>query len=152
MAVEIEAAIIGVSGALLVWLTSWLWSLYVDHRTGKRVRAMLALEIQDNLDTLQNFLKRVGQHVTFTESPLGNLQRNDAMQKENLPTGSHRIWRGAIQFIPVALTVEEIKRVHSFHKELDQLTETKRDPSSKAADLESRITRLLGDGNPLEGR
>jgi hypothetical protein len=150
MRVEIEAAIIGVGGALLVLLASWLWNLYVERRTGKRVRAMLSLEIQDNLDTLQNFLKRVGQHVTLTESPLGNLQRNDAVRREDLPTGSHRIWEGATQSIPVALTTEQIKRVHVFHKELDDLTEAKRDPSSRAADLESRIARLLGDGNPLE--
>jgi hypothetical protein len=152
MAVEVEAAIIGVGGALLVLLASWLWNLYVERRTGKRVRALLSLEIQDNLDTLQNFLKRVGQHVTFTESPLGNLQRNDAVRREDLPTGSHRIWEGATQFIPVALTVEQIKRVHSFHKELDHLMETKRDPSSKAGDLERRITRLLRDGKPLKER
>ena len=32
------------------------------------------------------------------------------------------------------------------------IREAKRDPSSEPADLESRITRLLNGGNPLERR
>jgi hypothetical protein len=55
MRVEIEAAIIGVVGALIVLLASWLWSWYVDRRTGKRVRATLSMEIDENLQDLRKW-------------------------------------------------------------------------------------------------
>ena len=58
MRVEIEAAIIGVAGALIVLLASWLWSWYVDRRTGKRVCAMLSMEIDENLQDVRKWWER----------------------------------------------------------------------------------------------
>ena len=154
MSLEVKAALIGVGGALLVWLVSWLWTLRVEGSTRKRARVMLSMEMEENLQKLSKWRQRTGESVTFSQSPLAGVQLADALRNLELPAWSHRVWEGAVQLVPIALDEEEIKQVHRFHQELDGLSQLKRrddlKPSEMTRLVSPAVEELLKSGNPLK--
>jgi hypothetical protein len=156
MRVEIEAAIIGVGGALLVWLASWLWSLHVDRRTGKRVRAMLSMEIDENLQNLREWWERTNASAFPSNHPMAGVQHADAVKRLELPIWSHRVWQATVQLVPIALDETKYREVHRHHQNLDQLSALKELDSQKLSVLEGRVRtaveEILKAGNPLGKR
>ena len=100
---QVEAALIGVTGSLLVLSLNWLWSRYVEQRSRKRVRAMLRIEIDENLQGLSKWWHGTEAAVTFSRSPLAGVQQLDAAKKLPLPVRNHRVWQAALPLIPMSL-------------------------------------------------
>ena len=156
MSSEVEAALIGVGGALLVWVASCLWSWQVDRRTRKNVRAMLGMEVDENLQALRGWQQRVREQVKFGQGHLmAGVQHVDAVRNVKFPAWSHRVWQEGMQLIPIALDDKKIRELHRFHQKLDELTEiqarddAKRSRSEIAKLLDQVVDDLLAGGNPL---
>lgn len=156
MRVEIEAAIIGVSGALLVWLASWLWTLHIERRTGTRIRSMLSMEIDENLQTLQGWWKRTNNSAFTSDSPMAGVQHVDAVRTLKLPIWSHRVWQATVQLVPMALNEAQYREVHRHHHSLDQLSALKKLDNQRPSSFEERVRtaveEILKVGNPLRER
>ena len=157
MDATLTAAWIGAVAGFVLWFFSWLWTLWTDRRARNRIRTMISIEMEDNLETLREFCSAVEERVNFTNaSHLANMQRGDALSTLPLPTFSHRIWETLTSSIPVGLNENEIIDVHRFHAQLDELVRLKsisRDPQSQwRADVENVIEGLLHKGNTLNPR
>ena len=152
MSPEVKSALLGVSGALLVWIVSWLWSLHLDHRTGKRVRTMLSLEIDENLHNLTKWRESAKKSVTFSQGVLPDMQYGDALGMLDLPAWGHGRWQEGLQLIPIALDEEEIRHVHRFHQRLDEVSEFKKRNHlrSEFEELGNLVDGILKSGNPLK--
>ncbi|HVS83634.1 MAG TPA: hypothetical protein VHE60_18025 [Pyrinomonadaceae bacterium] len=116
---------------------------------------MISIEIQDNLVSLRAFCAAVEERVNLSEaSPLANMQRGDALGAIPLPTFGHRIWETLTSSIPVGLNENEIKDVHCFHSQLDELIRLKgisHDPRSQWHREVGRVINcLLEKGNPID--
>jgi len=147
------AALIGVFGFLLS-LVSLLWIVSTQLRTGKSIRAMICIEIKDNLARLQEFWLKANQASTFSERPpLSAVQKCDALRLNALPTFNHSVWRSLTASIPTALTPEKVARVYRFHSQLNELVVLKErhdlTPSEHADAVEKALARIIENGNPL---
>lgn len=68
---------------------------------------------------------------------LATVQRGDALGAIPLPTFSDRIWESLTSLIPIGLHENEIRGVHRFHAELDELIRRKRNkPRSQKCGVE----------------
>ena len=152
----LKAAWIGAVAGFVVWFFSWLWTLWTDRRARNRIRTMVNIEIEDNLEALTGFLAEVDNRVNFTNSPMANMQRGDALSSVPLPTFSHKIWESLTASIPTGLNESEIRDVHGFHAQLDEsirLKNISRGPQSQwRTDVEGVVNGLLERGNPLSER
>jgi hypothetical protein len=147
------AAWMGVAG-LFVSLVNLLWILSAGLRTRSSIRAMICIEIEENLARLREFQLKASQAPTFTEGhPLSAVQKCDALRLKALPRFNHSVWRSLTASIPTALSPKKITSVYRFHGELDELVAPKerRDlgPSDHAAAIEKALTRAIEDGNRL---
>lgn len=153
MRVEIEAAVIAVGGALLVWIVSWVWSLHLDRRTGKRVRKMLYLEIDLNLQALSNWWAGTKPR-TFAGDPLASALQVDAIRRNNLPLWNQRIWQAVTAMVPVALNEMEIQSVFGLYRRLDQLSDSMQRENGQRSELYTTVKSIVEDtlskGNPLD--
>jgi hypothetical protein len=148
------AAWIGVAG-FVVSLVNVLWILSKEMRTRKSIRAMVCTEIEDNLSRLRDFRVAVNQVSRFSNGhPMSVVQKNDELRLKALPTFHHSVWRSLTASIPTALTPAEIRGVHRFQVQLDELAVVKErldlPPSQRADAIEEAITRLIENGNPLK--
>jgi hypothetical protein len=151
----LTAAWIGAVAGFVVWLFSWLWTLWSDRRAKKRIRTMLVLEVEANLKNLQEFCAAVDNKVAFWKNQhLADMQRADALSTIPLPTFSHRIWETLTSSIPVGLDENEIRDVYHFHAQLDELVRLKgiqRDARGHWYDeVNGVINGLLNEGNFLK--
>jgi hypothetical protein len=150
------AALIGAAGGLVVWLFNWLWLLYSGHKTRTRIRTMLSIEVDENLAALRAFLSAAQSHVTLTASPLAEMQRRDQFATALLPTFKHATWTALLASIPLALQEQEIRGVHQFHLDLDELARLKTSARGVSSGHEwsdnfgAQINALLRRGNPLK--
>lgn len=153
MRVEIEAAIIGVAGALMVLLANWLWSWYVNRRTGKRVCAMLSMEIDENLQDLREWWERTRDTNFPAGSPMAGVQHVDAVKKLELPIWSHRVWQATSPLVPIALNELKIREVHRHHHKLDELSALKEIDNQRLSVFEKlvrgAVEEILRAANPL---
>jgi hypothetical protein len=156
MSPEVKAALIGVGGALLVWVASWLWTWHVDRRTRKNVRAMLGMEVEENLQALRVWQQRAREQVNFEQGHLmAGVQHVDAVRNLKFPAWSRRVWQEGMHLIPIALDEEEIRQVHRFHQKLDELAEiqAQNDPKQSRSELAKLVDQVVDDllagGNPL---
>jgi hypothetical protein len=149
----LKAAWIGAVAGFVVWFFSWLWRLWTDRRARNRIRSMIRIEIDDNLDALHLFLEAVDRRVSFTSSPLARMQRGDALSALDLPMFSHRIWEALTASVPVGLNETEIQKVHRFHAKLDELARLKglsHDTQSQwHREVDTLIDAIVSLGNPL---
>jgi hypothetical protein len=115
---------------------------------------MICVEIEENLARLKEFRSNTENASTFSDSPLSEVQKNDALRLNVLPTLGHSIWRSLTTSIPTALNPDEIRSVYRFHGRLDELAVLKNHdnaaPSEHAAAIKEALTRLIDDGNPLK--
>jgi hypothetical protein len=161
MSVEIKAAMIGVRGALLVWIVSWWWSLHRDRRTGKRVHTMLSLEIDENLRALSEWRDEVRKAKSASEWRTKNVNNQNidaqveremvtqAWLKLGVPNWIHRIWWESTQLVPIALDEQEIKEVHRLHRELEAISV--RMKQEIPYDM-SKVDEVISAGNTLSKR
>lgn len=150
------ATVIGAAGGFAVWLLNWLWILYSERRLRIRIRTMLSIELEENLEALREFLSTAQKSVTLNKSPLTGIQSHDQFFTFPLPTWKHDIWAGLTASIPLALKEQEIKEVHHFHFKLDELTRQRIDSQDTLSrfewsrSFEDQINVLLKRGNPLK--
>ena len=150
----LKAAWIGAVAGFVVWFFSWLWSLWTDRRARNRIRTMVSLEIEDILRVLREFNETVEASVTLRGAAhMANMQRGDALSSVPLPPLSHRIWETLTASIPLGLSENEIRQVHHFHLQLDELVRLKgisRDPRSVwHRNVDAVLNGLLTAGNPI---
>jgi hypothetical protein len=117
---------------------------------------MVSIEIEENLNALRAFLSAAQTHVTLTAPHMVNMQRRDQFATAPLPTWRHAIWASLLGSIPLALQEQEIKGVHQFHFDLDELTRLKLSSTGVSSghewfdNFEAQIDALSRRGNPLK--
>jgi len=147
------AAVIGAAGGFVVWLFNWLWLLYSERKIRTRIRTMLSIELEHNLTALRAFSPSAQNSATFTAAMLPG---RDQLAIAPLPSWKHGIWDCLLASIPLALREQEIRNVHQFHLDLDELTKLKMSSAGVASghewfdNFEARINALLLRGNPLK--
>ena len=138
---------IPVSVANLIWILSTGW------RARRSIRAIICIEIEDNLARLREFLIKANEASTFGESPLSAVQKRDALRLKALPTPNHSVWRSLTASVATALSPTKITRVYRFHGQLDELVVLKERhdlvPSEHADAVEKALMLIIGNGNPL---
>jgi len=153
----LTAAWIGASAGFVVFLFTWLWSLYSDHRRAKRIRTMINVEINDNLEHLSSYLSLVER--TADQAPNSTIRiivRHEALKEFKLRPWNRRIWNSVTELIPLALTSEEIKATYSWYNQLEELIELEgsiasfRSESDWGAAFEGAIKAVFESGNPLD--
>jgi hypothetical protein len=150
------AAVIGAAGGFAVFVFNWLWLLYAENRTRIRIRAMLSIELEENLIALHAFSSAAQNTATFLRNIAG-MQRRDQLAIAPLPAWKHGIWEGLLASIPLALREQEIRDVYQFHCNLDELTRLKMFSTGVASghewldNFEAHINVLSQRGNPLKG-
>ena len=154
MDTTLKAAWIGAVAGFVVWFFSWLWTLWMDRRARNRIRSMIRIEINDNLDALRCFIAAVDQRVNLTASPLTGVQRDSALTAVTLPAFSHRIWEDLTASVPIALNETEIQNVHRFHANLDELIRLKgishNTESQWQQEVDAVIDLVINRGNPVD--
>jgi hypothetical protein len=151
----VTGAVIGAAGGLVVWLLSWAWLRYTELRMRKRIRIMVSIELDENLAALRAFLFAAQNQVTLPNSPLAQMQRRGQFATSPLPAWKHTIWAGLLASIPLALKEQEIREVHQFHFDLDELTRLRQASDGVSSgygggnNLEAQINTFLKKGNPL---
>jgi hypothetical protein len=137
--VGVFGAIIGaIFGFLLSELRQWT----TEGKQADRVRTMLKLEIEQNLFLLREFWSKASQAELLPEPDFNIAQSFLAI---SLPQWSRRVWESQVSLLPVALSEEEIKQIHSLYNRLDQIKEK----SSQLFDLVSRIPSEIEWGSNL---
>ncbi len=154
MCPETKAALIGVTGALGVWVASQFVDLWRDRRTRKRTRTMLSEEIDGNLRRLKDWQQQAAKSSSFAAGhPMANVQLGGALLQLALPVWVGQRWLNSTELIPVALNPEKIKRVQAFHDRLEALTKLQKQDvpalSKKVSDVKSEVSAILSEGNPL---
>jgi hypothetical protein len=157
----VSLAIVGVgAGILTLWQMEWfdeLWAqvgrphmgvvvgfvlatigaialdLWREGVQAKRVRTMLRLEVQRNVDALSALnarLSRPGKTPTVPEPPnLRNLRewsevvhRAAGLVDQPFPVLPQVVWTGQVNFMPRALSEEQIEHLAGFYAAIDRLT------------------------------
>jgi hypothetical protein len=123
----IYAALIGVGGLFLgIILSFCLESLrwrYRENKTKQRVRELLGLEIEHNLDELKLFWSELEKaNSTIVESYIFGSERVSRLIELRLPVWGYKVWESQMSLLAGALNREEIKRVHLLYKHLNTLT------------------------------
>jgi hypothetical protein len=125
-----------------------------------KVRTILKIELEDNLDRLRDFIKEANSRVNFPKtSNMSLIQRSDGLRSTPLPEFSRQRWEAtATSNLIEALDNEEIKQVNGFYKELDRIIRLKREMlkdnkcsnSDWRKEFEAALNNILEKGNPLK--
>jgi hypothetical protein len=131
-----------ISGTSLGFLLSELRQWTTEGKQAERVRTMLKLEIEQNKVLLREFWSKASQAELLPEPDFNIAQSLLAI---SLPQWSRRVWDSQVSLLPVALSEEEIKQIHSLYNRLDQIKEK----NSQLFDLSSRIPSEIEWGSNL---
>lgn len=123
----------------------------------ERIRALLAAEIDANIKALANYLDAARKRgAGFSQSHIGHAQMLDGFRYNALPNLKREVWSSLLASLPDSdLSSNEVKRVHGFYEQLDQLESLKasielaRKKMDKEREMETLISELLQNGNPL---
>src|SRR2546423_2227269 len=153
----LTGAWIGAVAGLTVWFFNWLWMLWGEHKLRKRIRTMISIEIEDNIEMLDTFYAAVRNAIRFNEdSALAGMQKADVLSMLPLPIWNYRIWESLTTSIPLALNGDEIRAVHLQHKRFDELTRLKSIKPDSLYDwtkeFEAAISNILQMNNPLNAQ
>lgn len=88
----------------------------------KKVRLMVTLEIDRNLDLLQEFWEVVNQEdLTKKSETQAYIQLAEQFAVSPLPHWSHAIWQSEIPMLPLALNEKEVRAVHRLYTNFDMI-------------------------------
>jgi hypothetical protein len=117
------------------------------------VRALIGIEVAENLSELRRFKDAVTSATRFKSSPMVNVDHGNALRKSPPPKFKRQYWNTLTVSIPSSLSADEIKNAHVFYSNLDRLSEllqAKPDPRSQwRKDVDGLIDEILSNGNPL---
>ena len=106
---------IGIIGTLLgvilgFFLNQLIPSKIQERKQRRSVRALLSLEIDQNLDLLRELWNKANQVKESDQNP--NLSKARRLVEMSLPLWSHKAWESQIPLLAIALSEKEIKQVH----------------------------------------
>ena len=117
------------------------------------VRALIGIEVAENLSELQRFKDTVASAIKFTSSPIANVDRGNALRQTPSPKFKRHYWDTLTTSIASSLSSEEIKGAHTLYGNLDRLSallQTRPNPPSQwREDVYGLIDEILGNENPL---
>jgi len=120
-------------------------------------RAMIALEIDENLAKLQEFRDTVDNRIKFsTDSLMASVQRSDGLRMEPLPDFSRVYWdKTPTPNLAEALSESELRQVHDFYAQLNEIAKMKKEkkasrPREWREAFEPVLKDILDKGNPLK--
>ena len=128
------------------------WILYREWRTRRRIRTMICVEIEDNLQRLRDFQAKAHKASTFTNNPtLSTVQQNDALRSNTWPSPISSFWRSLAGSVSTALSSKQVTDVYRFHAQLVEMATIKSDtePSVHAARIQAELAQVIEIGNPL---
>lgn len=105
---------IGAGSVLLSWGVSSLATFCSNRRRNKRIRSMLYLEMQLNLNLLNSYMEFVDENSKSVASGI-------VMHKYMPQVWRHRVWESLTESIPLALNPTEIRDTFLFHQRFDEL-------------------------------
>jgi hypothetical protein len=118
------------------------------------VRTMISIEITENLADLQRFKDEVASKVQFKSLPMASVDRSNALNHIPPPKIKLNYWDSLTPSIATALAPDEIRNVHHFYNQLDelnQLMEANRNPRSQwRKSVDALVDEILERGNPLK--
>ena len=123
----IYTALIGVVGIFVGILLSFGLEIirtgFRERKTRRRVRALLRLEIEDNLEQLgQIWSTIVSEQPSTTKADFEVPPQVLALIQLPLPVWSHKIWESHLPLVAASLAEHEIGQMHLLHTRLDAIT------------------------------
>ena len=117
------------------------------------VRALIGIEVAENLSELRRFKDEVASAIKFKSSPMANVDRGNALKQTSPPKFKRHYWDALTTSIASSLSADEIKNAHVFYGNVDRssgLLQTRPDPPSQwRKEVDGLIDQILGNGNPL---
>jgi len=117
------------------------------------VRALIDIEVAENLSELRRFKDEVASAIKFKSAPMANVDRGNALKQTSPPNFKRHYWDTLTTSIASSLSPDEIKNAHILYGNLDRLTallQTKPDPPSQwRKNVDRLIDEIIGNGSPL---
>jgi len=115
------------------------------------------MEIEDNLPALGKYQSQAKDRgKDFKKSAIGHAMILDGYRYNALPTLKQGVWLSLLPSLPNSdLTADELRRIHTFYKQLDNLESVKgsitaaKRKMDNEREMEELISTLIQNGNPL---
>lgn|SRR6185295_5659648 len=154
----LTGAWIGAVAGLVLWILNTSWLVYSEHRKAKRVRTMIKVEINDNLEHLGAFIALIERTARghAPGSTLHIIARHDALRHFRLQPWNRRVWNSLTESIPLALNPHEIETVYFWYNQLEELARIEEQRTAFASEaewattFETLIQQILASGSPLD--